>query len=149
MSTTSLSTATPSAWGRRIERSLAVAASAAAAAFVWLAASAGLGLDLAQPGFGSQPPQPLPLWWVTSVTVLAGVAGWGALTLIERMSGRPAVLWLAASAGALVLSLGGPFSGEGIAMTNRVALAAMHLAAGAVLIVLFYRSARRRMEARR
>jgi hypothetical protein len=48
--------------------------------------------------------------------------------------------------GALILSLGGPLSGEGIGTANKLALVSMHLAAGAVLIPFLFRSARLRQE---
>jgi hypothetical protein len=54
---------------------------------------------------------------------------------------------LVVSTAVLILSLGGPLSGEGIATANKLALVSMHLAAGAVLIPLLYRSARLRQEA--
>jgi len=123
-----------------------VAAATAASSLVWLVAMAPLGIELSQPGFGTQPPQALPIWWVAVITLVAGLAGWGVLVVIERITSRPAVVWLAVSLVALVLSLGGPASGEGVGTANRLALVAMHLAAGAVLIPSFYRSARRRIE---
>ena len=134
----------PAVRSRRAERLLIVAAAAMATSLVWVVASAPLGLELSQPGFGTQPPEALPIWWVAVITVVAGLAGWGVLAIIERVMSRPAVVWLAVSLVALVLSLGGPASGEGVGAANRLALVAMHLAAGAVLIPSFYRSARRR-----
>jgi hypothetical protein len=132
--------------GRQTERLLAVAGAAGASLLVWLVATAGFGLELSQPGFGSQAPQALSLWWVVAIAAIAGLAASGVLTLIERLTRRAPVVWLAVSLVVLVISLGGPMSGEGIDGGNRLALAAMHLAAGAVLIPLFYRSAQRRME---
>jgi hypothetical protein len=133
----------------RAERLLIVAAATAASSLVWLVAMAPLGIELSQPGFGTQPPQALPIWWVAGITVLAGLAGWSALVVIERFTSRPAVVWLAVSLVALIVSLGGPTSGEGVTAANRLVLAAMHLTAGAVLIPNFYRSARRRSEGTR
>jgi hypothetical protein len=77
-----------------------------------------------------------------AVAGVVGLMAWGVLATIERFSQRPARAWLAVSIGLLVLSLGGPLSGDGIATGNRLALVFMHLAAGAVLISLFFRSAR-------
>jgi hypothetical protein len=146
MSTITSPRRVPAVRSIRAERLLIVAAAAMATSLVWVVASAPLGLDLSQPGFGTQPPQALPIWWVAVITVVAGLAGWGVLAVIERVTNRPAGVWLAVSLVALVLSLGGPTSGEGVGTANRLALVAMHLAAGAVLIPSFYRSARRRIE---
>jgi hypothetical protein len=53
---------------------------------------------------------------------------------------------LVVSTTVLILSLGAPLSGEGIDTANKLALVSMHLAAGAVLIPLLYRTARLRQE---
>ena len=68
------------------------------------------------------------------------------MALIERINRRPAPVWLVVSTAVLILSLGGPLSGEGIDIANKLALVSMHLAAGAVMIPLLYRSARLRQE---
>src|SRR5450755_3894068 len=121
----------------------AVLAAVVATGLVWLIATTGFGLDLYQPGFGSMAPQQLTMWWAAAITGLAGLAAWGVLAIIERFSRRPTRAWLVVSVSVLVLSLGGPLSGDGIAPGNRLALVFMHLAAGAVLIPLLFRSARR------
>ena len=131
---------------RRGERVVAVLATVVAAALVWLIATVGFGEQLYQPGFGGSAPQELSIWLVAAVAGIAALAGAGVLALIERIKRRPAQVWLVVSAAVLILSLGGPLSGEGIGTANKLALVSMHLAAGAVLIPLLYRSARLRQE---
>jgi len=131
---------------RRGERVVAVLATVVAAALVWLIATVGFGEQLYQPGFGGSAPQELSIWLVAAVAGIAALAAAGVLALIERINRRPAQVWFVVSTAVLILSLGGPLSGEGIGTANKLALVSMHLAAGAVLIPLLYRSARLRQE---
>jgi len=137
--------ATPSRL-RRGDRVVAVLAAVIAPVLVWLIATVGFGQHLYQPGFGGSAPQELSIWLVAIVAGIAALAAVGVLALIERISRRPAQIWLVVSAALLILSLGGPLSGEGIGTDNKLALVSMHLATGAVLIPLLYRSARLRQE---
>lgn len=146
MSTSDFPIRVPLGRARHAERLLVILAAVAATALVWLVATTGLRLELSQPGFGTQAAETLSLWWVAAVAAIAGLAAWGMLAIIERRTRRAPMVWLIVSLVALGLSLVGPMSGEGIDGANRLALAAMHVAAGAVVIPLFYRSARRRME---
>lgn len=130
-------------WGDRV---VAVLAAAIAPVIVWLIATVGFGQHLYQPGFAGNAPQELSIWLVAAAAGLASLAGVGVLALIERFTRRPARVWLVVSTAVLILSLGGPLSGEGISTANRLALVFMHLAAAAVLIPLLYRSARLRQE---
>ena len=113
---------------------------------IWSLATVGFGQHLYQPGFGGSAPQELSIWLVAAVAGIAALAGAGVLALIERINRRPAQVWLVVSTAGLILSLGGPLSGEGISTANRLALVSMHLAAGAVMIPLLYRSAQFREE---
>ena len=131
---------------RRGDRVVVVLAAVIAPALVWLVATVGFGQHLYQPGFGGSAPQELSIWLAAVVAGIAALAGAGVLALIERINRRPAQVWLVVSTAALILSLGGPLSGEGISTANRLALVSMHLAAGAVLVPLLYRSARLRQE---
>ena len=131
---------------RRGDRVVAVLATVIAPALVWLIATVGFGLHLYQPGFGGSAPQELSIWLVAATAGVAALAGAGVLALIERINRRPAQVWLVVSMAVLILSLSGPLSGEGVGTANELALVSMHLAAGAVLIPLLYRSARLRQE---
>ena len=134
---------------RRGDRVVAVLAAVIAPVIVWLIATVGFGQHLYQPGFGGSAPQELSIWLVAAAAGIAALAGAGVLALIERINRRPAQVWLVVSTAVLILSLGGPLSGEGISTANKLALVSMHLAAGAVLIPLLYRSARLRQEENR
>jgi Family of unknown function (DUF6069) len=129
---------------RRSERVVAVLVSMMATAVVFLIATTSFGQHLNQPGFGGGPPQELTIWFVAATAGVAGLAAIGVLAAIERVSRRPAQVWLVASTTLLILSLGAPLYGEGIGAANKLALVSMHLTAGAVLIPLLYRSARLR-----
>jgi hypothetical protein len=131
---------------RRGDRVVAVVATVIAPALVWLIATVGLSQHLYQPGFGGSAPQELSIWLVAAVAGIAALAGAGVLAVIERISRRPALVWLVVSTAVLILSLGGPLSGDGIGAANKLALVSMHLAAGAVLIPFLYRSARLRQQ---
>jgi hypothetical protein len=130
-------------WGDRV---VAVVVTMIATALVFLIATLGFGQQLYAPGFGGSTPQELSIWLVAATAGIAGLAATGVLALIERINRRPARVWLVVSTTVLILSLGAPLSGEGIDTANKLALASMHLTAGAVLIPLLYRSARLRQE---
>ncbi|MFG1946786.1 DUF6069 family protein [Nonomuraea sp. NPDC048826] len=70
---------------------------------------------------------------VVVATVVAGLAGWGLLALLERLTRRARTLWTWIAAVVLVLSLAGPLGGVNPA--SQITLALMHLAAGAVIIL--------------
>lgn len=131
---------------RRGDRVVAVFITALTAAVVWLIATLGFGQHLDQPGFGGSPAEELSIWFTAAFAGTAGLAAIGVLALIERVSRRPARVWLVVSTMLLILSLGAPLSGEGIDTANTLALVSMHLASGAVLIPSLYRSARRRQQ---
>jgi hypothetical protein len=131
---------------RRGDRVVAVIATTIAPVLVWAVATVGFGQQLYQPGFGGTAPQELSIWLVAATAGIAALAGAGVLALVERFSRRPAQVWLVVSTAVLIVSLGAPLSGEGIGTANKLALASMHLAAGAVLIPLLYRGARLRQE---
>jgi hypothetical protein len=131
---------------RRGDRVVAVLVTVIATALVFLVARLGFGQQLYQPGFGGSASQALSIWLVAATAGIAGLAGAGVLALIERINRRPVQVWLVVSTTVLILSLGVPLSGEGIGAANKLALASMHLAAGAVLIPFLYRSARLRQE---
>jgi hypothetical protein len=131
---------------RQGDRVVAVLVTVIADAVVFLIATLGFGQQLQAPGFGGSAPQELSIWLVAATAGIAGLAATGVLALIERNSRRPAQVWLVASTVVLILSLGAPLSGEGIATANKLWLASMHLTAGAVLIPFLYRSARLRQQ---
>lgn len=123
-------------------RRLAGAAAAAAGVLtVWLIVRYGAGLHLHAPVFGpTQRPMTVPGGFVVAVAVLAALAGWGLVELLEAKVRHPRRAWLVTAPVVLVVSLSAPLSGHGVASSDRLALICMHLAVGAVLISLYARS---------
>jgi hypothetical protein len=76
---------------------------------------------------------------VVLVTALAGLAAWGLLALLERMTDRARAIWPMIAIAVLLLSLLGPL-GSGVGTSSKVVLALLHLGAGATLIPLMRRS---------
>jgi hypothetical protein len=117
-------------------RALVVIAAALAALVVWLVTDPLLGVELAAPTRpGSQQLQPITPALVAATSLVAALAGWGLLALLERFTARPRTSWTAIAVLVGLLSLAGPLST--IASTtaaNGVSLALMHLAVAAVLI---------------
>lgn len=111
-------------------RLLTIAAAVAATLAVWLAAVPILGVELAARA-GGRTIEVGP-GAVVIATVVAGLAGWALLALLERLTLRARAIWTAIAAAVLVLSMLGPLGGIGAA--SQLTLALMHLAAGAVVI---------------
>jgi hypothetical protein len=122
-------------WRTRV---LGLLAATAATLAVWLIADPLAGVNLtARTGAGTVPIGPPP---VVVVTLLAGLAGWGLLAVLERYTRRPARTWTIIALAVLIMSLAGPL-GNGVGTASKLVLASMHLVAGAVLIPVLARSA--------
>jgi hypothetical protein len=138
MSTTTVPARTASNAGRR-GRGLAVAASVAVALAAWTVAGPLAGVRLAvRAGSDTRQIGPVP---VIVASLLAGLAGWALLAMLERVGRRPRGLWTAIAVVALVLSLAGPLGG--VTTAAKVALACMHVATAGALIPLLARTAGR------
>lgn len=125
----------------RIGRMRAVIASVAAACMAWLLIEGIADVDLQAPAFSDgATTQDVGLSSVLFASLTASLAGWLALGLIERYATRPRRWWTVVSLTTLVVSLGGPMSGTGVDGSDRALLAVLHLAVGAVLIPLLYRT---------
>jgi hypothetical protein len=80
---------------------------------------------------------------VVVASVLAGLAGWALLALLERHAPKARTIWTGIAVAVLAASvLAGPLGG--VTTSAKVALAGLHLLVGAVLIVGLRRTARRR-----
>lgn len=79
----------------------------------------------------------LTVGFVLVASTVASLAGWGLVTLIERVTRRPRRAWITTGLLLTVVSLSAPLSGHGITATERLALVCMHLAVAAVLIPVF------------
>ncbi len=122
-------------------RALAVAGAAAAALALWALAGPVAGVDLTVRTGGAE--QPVGPASVAVTSVLAGLAAWGLLALLERVTSRPGRAWTIIAVVVLVLSLAGPL-GSAVGTASTVTLAGMHLVVAAVLIPVLGRSARGR-----
>lgn len=126
----------------RQERLVAVAATVAAALLVWAIMRYGAGVSLRTPAFSAgHQPSVLTPGFVAAVSGLVSLGAWGFIEVAERRFHRPRRVWLATGLVALGISLSAPLSGHGVTTSQRIALACMHLAVGAVLIPMFARSA--------
>jgi len=109
---------------------LVVLGSALAAAAVWLVAHGAVGADLAvRQGDGTQP---VGLFAVVVVGLLAALLGWALLAGLSRMLRRGRQVWTVTALGVFVVSLLGPLSGVDGATVGWLVL--MHTAVAAVVI---------------
>ena len=116
-------------------RGAGAAGAIGAAVTVWLLARFGAGVALRQPAFiATGQPAHLAIGLVIVVAAVASLAGSAVASLIGRTTRHPRATWVIIATAATVVSLSMPFSGHGITITQRVALACMHLAVAAVLI---------------
>lgn len=74
-------------------------------------------------------------------TLLASFAGWGVLALLERFTARARTIWTVVAVAVVVLSLLPTVTADASTGT-RIALTAMHLAVGAVVVPLLRKDAR-------
>ena len=126
----------------RSQRLLTVAAAVVAAVGGWVLIEGIGGVDLRAPAFdGSTASQDVGLGAVVFASLVAGVAAWGLLALLERSIRRPRRTWTVFAVAGLIVSLGGPMSGTGIDPTHRGLLVVLHVIVAAVLIPLLYRTA--------
>lgn len=114
----------------RAARALGVAGAVLAAVAVWTVADPVLGIELLVEMDAR--PQPVGVEAVVASSLVAGLAGWGWVALLERVTARARRVWTVTALVVLMLSLLGPPAAVTTAAT--VALAAMHLAVAGVLI---------------
>ena len=140
-STTTMEYTTPAAARLSLTRVLGVGGAVTAAVAVWAVAVPLLGLHLTI-RFGAGSPQSIGLDLVVGASLIASLAGWGLLAMLERRSPRARLIWTMAALAVLLVSLSLPLS-AGTTASTKVALAAMHVAVAAVLIpAMRIRSAR-------
>jgi predicted permease len=124
----STSTGTSRTWNRAFGVGAAVLASAA----VWVIAVPLLGVHLLI-RFGSGAPQTVGAGYVVGATLIASLAGWGLLALLERRTARARSIWTVAAVVVLLVSLALPLA-AGTTTASKSVLALMHIAVAAVLI---------------
>jgi hypothetical protein len=129
-----------SLWRRPTARPIAVGLGVLAALAVWGISALVFGIDVRQPAFGPGVPQDLTAASVVVASVVAGLAAWLALAVLERLTRHARVAWVALATLVLVASLGAPLSGRGIDEQSRLVLTLLHLTVGGLLIVLLART---------
>lgn len=143
MSVTMIKTRPRSATGGRPRaggRVLAAGTAAAAALVGWVVAGPIAGVDLAvRIGSAATAPQHIGLASVLVVSLLAAMAAWGMLAVLERRTKHGRRIWTVLALVLLVFSLSGPLTG-GITVAAKVALALLHLTVAAVLIPMLLRT---------
>jgi hypothetical protein len=116
---------------RRTGRAITVVAAAAGALLLWTVGGPWAGVDLAvRQGDTTQHIGPAA---VALTALVAALAAWGLLALLERMVRRPVRTYRIIASIVLLLSLAGPLGGVGT--SSRLVLLAMHLTVGAALII--------------
>jgi hypothetical protein len=117
---------------RRTGRAITVAAGAAGALLLWAVNDPWGGIDLAvRQGDGVRHIGPAA---VVVAALIAGLAAWGLLALLERTIRRPVLTYRIIASVVLILSLAAPL-GSGADTSSRLVLLAMHLTVAAALII--------------
>ncbi len=120
-----------------IRRSAAVAAAAVGALAIWVLATpiAGIELDVRVGGETSE----VGPGAIALTAAAAGLAAWAVLALLERWTASARRIWRITAAVLLVVSLAGPI-GSAVGAGAALALVAMHVVVGTILIAMFVRS---------
>jgi hypothetical protein len=129
--------AEPSTAGRR---TLAVAAGAVASIAVWVLTGIIGGILPTVLLNGNE--QVVGPYAIVVSSLVAGLAAWALLALLERKAERPRRTWLIIATATLAVSLVSPLA-SAVNTETRVVLCAMHLVVGAVLILSLDRTTRR------
>ncbi|SCG71043.1 DUF6069 family protein [Micromonospora inositola] len=115
---------------RRGARALAVLVATAAALAVWVVAVPLAGVDLAVRSGATE--QPVGPGAVAVAALLAGLAAWALLAVLERFSRRARSIWTGVALAVLLASMLAPLGG-GVGAAAKLTLALMHLAAALVI----------------
>jgi hypothetical protein len=129
-----------SLWRRPTARPVAVALGVLAALAVWGVSELVFGIDVRQPAFGPGVPQDLTAGPIVLASVVAGLAAWLTLAVLERLTRHARAAWVTLATLVLAASLGAPLSGRGIDEQSRLVLALLHLTVGTLLIILLART---------
>ena len=141
-STTDSPTASDRPGQKRRFRAAAVLASVVAATVTWVVAVAAVGVELTVERWDGAGTMTVSLPLVITTALIAGLAGWAALAVLERISPRRArAVWTVGASAVLLVSLGMPVTA---AATTAAAITfvALHIVVGATLIPALARSTR-------
>ncbi|XVU27557.1 DUF6069 family protein [Actinoplanes sp. CA-054009] len=112
-------------------RAITVAAGAAGSLLLWAVNVPWGGLDLAVHQGGQV--QPIGAAAVVATALVAGLAAWGLLAVLERRARRPVRAFRIIALVVLLISLAGPLGG-GAGLNSKLVLLGMHLTVGIALI---------------
>ncbi|MEV4511738.1 DUF6069 family protein [Dactylosporangium sp. NPDC049525] len=121
------------AQGKWKGRLIVVAVAAAAAMLVFLVESAVLDA-VKTPAMNGQQSSDVNAGFVFVLVAIVSLVAWGLLALLEKITARARLIWTIIAAVVLLLSVGGPLSGEGITTGNRIGLLLLHVTVAVVLI---------------
>jgi hypothetical protein len=126
---------------RRRARLLGVVAAVLVAEAVWALAEVLFGIRLQAPA-GTASPEPVDIGPlnVALASALLSLVGWAVLAGLERLTLRARRIWLVVALVGLAASLSTPLGGTAVSAANRLGLVLMHLAVGAVVISVLYRT---------
>jgi hypothetical protein len=117
---------------RRTGRAITVTAGAVGALLIWAINDPWAGTELTvRQGASTQHIGPAA---IVVTALVAGLAAWGLLALLERTASRPIRMFRIVALIVLVLSLAGPL-GSGVGTSSQIALLGMHTTVGAALIL--------------
>ena len=117
---------------KRTGRAITVGAGAIGSLLLWALNDPWAGVDLTvRQGGGTRQVGPVA---VVAAALIAGLAAWGLLALLERTVQRPVRAFRIVALLVLALSTAGPLGG-GVGVDGTLALLGMHLTVGAALIV--------------
>lgn len=122
-------------------RAAAVAGATLVAVVVWLVSVPLLGYDLAVERWDGDGAMTVTPGQVVVTALVASLAAWAALAVLERQTSRARTVWLAGATSILVASLGMPLTAAA-STAAAVILALMHVVVAAVLIPTLARSVR-------
>lgn len=126
-------------WSTRRARALAVTGAVAAALAIWAVGEPLLGHDLVVQQKG-QEPRDLGAAAIGVFALVPSLLGWALLAALERVTPLAARIWTAAALILLAVSFL-PVIGVQASGGSKAVLALSHVAVGAVLIPVFYRTA--------
>jgi hypothetical protein len=142
ITTRELHASTPSRSRTRRARGYTVLAATGAGLLGWAVAVPAAGVHLTVRLGSAAAGQHIGPAAVVVACVLAGLAGWALLALMERHTPKARAIWTIVAVAVLAASvLAGPLGG--VTTAAKVALASLHLVFGAVLIIGLRRTARR------
>jgi hypothetical protein len=116
----------------RIHRALTVAAATTGALALWVVTGPLTGIDPSVRSAGTV--ETVGAGAVLVSSLLAGLAAWASLAIVERLTDRPRRIWIPLAVAVFVVSLLGPL-GSAVDLPSTAVLIGMHFEVGVWLLV--------------